>query len=86
MGIEDLNLPKSWVSDNDACGCLAHKPVSAENVKGRPVQGIWVYSSRDNWKPCEYNQTCTKGTAAAEIVRGAVRGQCLYGYAPVEEL
>ena len=51
MGIEDLDLPKSWVSDNDACSRLAHKPVSAENVKGRPVEGIWVHGGRDNWKP-----------------------------------
>ena len=51
MGIEDLDLPKSWVSDNDACSRLAHKPVSAEDVKGRPVEGIWVHGGRDNWKP-----------------------------------
>lgn len=51
MGIEDLNLSESRVSDDDTCSCLAYKPVSAENVKGRPIQGIWVYGSCDNRKP-----------------------------------
>ena len=32
MGIEDLDLSESRVSDNNACSRLAHKPVSAENV------------------------------------------------------
>ena len=51
VSVEDLNLSESRVSDNDACSCLAYKPVSAENVKGRPIQGIWVYGSCDNRKP-----------------------------------
>jgi hypothetical protein len=51
MGIEDLNSSESRVSDFDACSCLAYKPVSAKNVKGRPIQGIWVYGGSNNWKP-----------------------------------
>ena len=51
MSVEDLNLSESRVSDNDACSCLAYKPVSAENVKGTPIEGIWVYGGRDNRKP-----------------------------------
>ena len=78
MGIEDLNLPKNWVFNNDACSSLAHNPVSAEDVKGRPIQGIRVYSSRNNWKPCKYSQTCSEGTTTAENVRCAVRGGGAY--------
>jgi hypothetical protein len=50
MGIKYLNLTKSWVRNEDACGRLAAEPVPAENVERGTVQRIWMHIRSNYWK------------------------------------
>jgi hypothetical protein len=78
MGIEYLNLAKSWVRNEDASSCLANKPVPSENIKRGTIQRVGVYSRSDYGKSRKYCQTCSEGTATTETVRGVAQGTLLH--------
>ena len=73
MRIKYLNLTESWVRHEDTRGRLADEPIPSENVNRRTVQRVGMYSRSYYWKSREYCQTCSKGTATTETVRGVTQ-------------
>jgi hypothetical protein len=54
VGIEYLNLSKSWVRKQDTCSGLAYEPVPSKDINRRTVQRVGVYSRGNYRKSGEY--------------------------------
>lgn len=49
VGIEYLNLSKSWVRNQDTCSGLAYEPVTGKDINRRAVQRVGMYG-RGNYR------------------------------------
>ena len=54
VGVEYLNLSKSWVLNKDTCSSLAYEPVPSKDVNRRTVQRVGMYSRGNYRKSGEY--------------------------------
>ncbi len=54
VGIEYLNLSKSWVHNQDTSSGLAYEPVASKHVKRRAVQRVGMYGRGHYLKSREY--------------------------------
>jgi hypothetical protein len=54
VGIEYLNLSKSWVRNQHTCSGFAHEPVPSKDINRRAVQRVGMYSRGNYRKSGEY--------------------------------
>ena len=78
MCVEYLHLSKYRVSNYNMSSGFPHKPVTTCHIQRGSIQGVWLYTNRDNRVPGEYRKASAESATVYSIQSVSVFDMRLY--------